>query len=388
MKYRSKLFALLSGCFLVAPQISNSALAGSSRLGPIFLLGDSYLDNAGNSNYLAFKNPAGNQNSNGPSYGMDVGASVHQPLASIGRYTPAGQLPNPLGHCYAVGGALISQNGAVSNYGLNTQVNQLLTDYNEKLPTGSIVIINIGINDIDIVVLVTGGQWTDTSNSVWTVNGNQTLPAAGSKATIKVKNTIGAVVGKQINIPWNPSSPQPAAVTGLTTTTISFVVPTGFGGLQLKNGANFTTYAQAYIQYEMQPSGAGGNSLSTLLTNLVNAGATITMVSPPDVSLLPANSGIATLSHWTYLMYVYELNKLIATRQKGVRIWDMNKVMSDIVANPQKYGFKTVRTGWGGASSTNPDDFLFWDSFHPSAAGHRALARSLLGMLNDWGFMP
>jgi hypothetical protein len=226
---------------------------------------------------------------------MAVGNSLNQPQASVGRYTPSGQSPNPLGHCYAVSGAAISNNGIVPNYGLNNQVTQLVKDYSGALPRGSIVLISIGINDVDAAVLIVGGQWTSAANTAWTVSSNYTLPAAGSTATVPVSSTTGIATGQLISFPisGNPYNNDAKVTSYAANKSISFTVPAGYGGLVVPSGGLLTTAAQAFIAFEVN------SFLSGQLTSLVNAGATVVITSPADVSYLPGNSSTVTLSHWT-----------------------------------------------------------------------------------------
>jgi hypothetical protein len=367
---------------VVAPKLSSGAQAGSSTLGPVFLLGDSYLDDVGNSSYLVYSNPAPYQNSDGPSYGMAVGNSLNQPQASVGRYTPSGQSPNPLGHCYAVSGAAISNNGIVPNYGLNNQVTQLVKDYSGALPRGSIVLISIGINDVDAAVLIVGGQWTSAANTAWTVSSNYPLPAAGSTATVPVSSTTGIATGQLISFPisGNPYNNDAKVTSYAANKSISFTVPAGYGGLVVPSGGLLTTAAQAFIAFEVN------SFLSGQLTSLVNAGATVVITSPADVSYLPGNSSTVTLSHWTWEMYVHQLHQLITKVKKNVRLLDLQPLEADIITNPKKYGLKNVTAPWGGSSSTSANDYLFWDGYHLTATAHRILARKTLELFNSWGF--
>jgi GDSL-like Lipase/Acylhydrolase len=363
-----------------ATQVATGTTSGNRRIGTLFLAGDSFLDDVGNSNYLADKNPAPYQSSDGPSYGMALGNVLKQPLASIGRYVPSGQPPNALGHAYCVSGSQISQNSLVPDHGLNSQISQLLTDYRNTLPPASVVLINIGLNDIDIGVAVLGGQWSGQADSAWQVNGNQTIPAAGSTMKIAVKSSVGAVVGQPMSLPIRGTNVLAGvAITAVSPTTINFVVPPGWAG-QVVGGGNITTLAQAYINNEMSVY------LVPALRNIVSAGGTVIIASPLDASYLPANSGTANLTHNTWLMYVNQLDRAINASQKSILVFDQQELMADVIANPSKYGFKSVTTGWGGSASSSAKDYFFWDNYHPTAKGHLLIERKLLEMLNNSGY--
>ena len=70
---------------------------------------------------------------------------------------------------------------------------------------------------------------------------------------------------------------------------------------------------------------------------------------------------------------------------------DFSTEFSNIVADPSKFGFTNVTdsclvqptTTSPGSLCSNPDQYLFWDSFHPTAAGNRAIASVALSTLTS-----
>jgi hypothetical protein len=127
---------------ILATKSTSGTSTSGTILGPIFTAGDSYIDDAGNGAFLSTGIPTEYDNSNGPSFGMIVPIAFGQPQGYIGRYTPGGSSPSPLGNNYAVSGAQIIQNTAISGYGLNTQIAKLLADYPGGLPGNSCPLIS------------------------------------------------------------------------------------------------------------------------------------------------------------------------------------------------------------------------------------------------------
>ncbi len=64
------------------------------------------------------------------------------------------------------------------------------------------------------------------------------------------------------------------------------------------------------------------------------------------------------------------------THSLGIDIVDIDtySLLSDIVANPAKYGFTNVTDAAQGLN-VNPNDYLFWNDIHPTTQGHAFLAQ-------------
>jgi phospholipase/lecithinase/hemolysin len=67
---------------------------------------------------------------------------------------------------------------------------------------------------------------------------------------------------------------------------------------------------------------------------------------------------------------------LVSNLPAGVKYFDTASVMRAMVANPAAYGFVNVDTPCfnGSTVCANPDQYLFWDSMHPTTASDALLA--------------
>jgi lysophospholipase L1-like esterase len=388
-----RLFINLLAVFLAAPLFAGTIIEKCAKVAdPFFILGASHEDSVGNSTFFATGTVVRNASCNGPSWATILGGK--QALSQIGRYTPQGgpalswQTPTPLGRVYATGSASIttSLNGGPTLIG---QINQLLADYPNGLPKGSVVFIDIGINDITNSMGV-GGQWTSAANSGWTVNGLQTIPNATQTMAITVTSSAGAAAGatNYIVIPITgglSTSSFLIPITATTGTSISFNqnIP-ALNGFTIPNGGVITTYAQFGVQGEM-------TSLTPVFTNLVNAVAaasgTIVWVTPIDNQLLPNWSAQQTLAHWTYLMFMNQISTILAESQVNVRQLDLAPLCADINSSPTKYGFKDYTTIWNNSGVLSPQDLAWWDNFHPTEAQMRVWANYAIEQFYRWGLI-
>lgn len=119
------------------------------------------------------------------------------------------------------------------------------------------------------------------------------------------------------------------------------------------------------------------------VASLVGAGISSVMVfNLAPLQLAPAftvdNPAAAPLA--AYATGVY--NRLLAQALDGfsghadIAFFDAHGAFGDVIANPAAYGIDNVSTSCliPPAVCANPDEYLFWDQVHPTAAIHAALA--------------
>jgi outer membrane lipase/esterase len=134
--------------------------------------------------------------------------------------------------------------------------------------------------------------------------------------------------------------------------------------------------------------GAAGNA-ATQVGSLASAGAkTIIVMNLPDLGSTPQFSGSATTSAIaTYSSTVFNTAldtglKAQAAAHTGTNIIevDINSAFHALLANPQAFGLNNVTQACvlvtacvtGGASTQN--GYLFWDTVHPTATGHKVIS--------------
>lgn len=131
------------------------------------------------------------------------------------------------------------------------------------------------------------------------------------------------------------------------------------------------------------------DNLSNAIGALTQAGAkNIAVFNLPDLGQLPVAQEMNTSAPLTQLTDAHNaaLEQALDSfnGNSGVNIIpiDINSVFNQVVANPQEFGFTQnpaipcVESDTGNISSVcdNPNEFIFFDDFHPSSKSHRLVA--------------
>jgi phospholipase/lecithinase/hemolysin len=117
----------------------------------------------------------------------------------------------------------------------------------------------------------------------------------------------------------------------------------------------------------------GVTDVLTIIGALQLAGAQHILVpGMPDLGLTPAYYGSASASGFSQ---AFDLT-LQANLPKGVTYFDTYGFMHYVVSNPGLFGFTDVTDPClvGTTPCSNPNQYLFWDSLHPTTAADAILA--------------
>lgn len=136
-----------------------------------------------------------------------------------------------------------------------------------------------------------------------------------------------------------------------------------------------------------QPPTALSNSISNIagiVSTLAAAGAQNFLVANlPDIGLTPEAiaGGPAAVAGANYLSTTF--NGALASALPGLGLslgvniiqLDVFAFLNNVVANPGLYGITNTNSRClvGSTPCANPDEYVFWDGIHPTAAAHEAL---------------
>jgi phospholipase/lecithinase/hemolysin len=173
----------------------------------------------------------------------------------------------------------------------------------------------------------------------------------------------------------------------------------------LSIGAN--DVIDAISEYARDPAAAktdvrdAVNNETAFVSDLAALGAkNFVILDIPDLGKTPEEAGHATTATKLSILYNDELETslkaLVAKDHLSIHLVDVFKLIDAAVADPSKYGLSNVTTPvWTGnyydpfsgtlnATGSAQNKYLFFDSLHPTAAGHLAvadLAHAALGVI-------
>jgi phospholipase/lecithinase/hemolysin len=146
-------------------------------------------------------------------------------------------------------------------------------------------------------------------------------------------------------------------------------------------------FAQATF---IQAADLAANNVEDAITSLIENGAkNILAVNLPDLGMTPAGTDPMNPLGPFWSLYTSEFNAkfldpaYLAGLDPSVKLteFDMFKLFNDAIGDPSKYGFTNVTEAClptmgplpSGPACANPDQYLFWDSVHPTAAAHQII---------------
>ncbi|WP_302184683.1 SGNH/GDSL hydrolase family protein [Planktothrix pseudagardhii] len=126
------------------------------------------------------------------------------------------------------------------------------------------------------------------------------------------------------------------------------------------------------------------SNLSWAINSLYSVGARNFLIGNlPDLSKTPLGSSGVLVPADELQQTVKAHNALLKKEIKdlnqslfnsNIALFDVNNVFKDVIKKPSKYGLTNVTNGCLLVGCTNPNEYLFWDDFHPTTAGHKLIA--------------
>lgn len=152
-------------------------------------------------------------------------------------------------------------------------------------------------------------------------------------------------------------------------------------------------YTSGGVQNPFEPV----SNLSNAVKALFNLGARNFLVANlPDLSQTPliksfnnpvlANQLQSLVNGHNVLLQnsIQELNQSLTGAK--VSLFDTYSLVNNVITNPQQFGFTNVTNSCVSLVLTpcsNPDEYLFWDDFHPTTKGHQVLANTAYSQIQE-----
>ena len=138
-------------------------------------------------------------------------------------------------------------------------------------------------------------------------------------------------------------------------------------------------------------------NLTTAINSLTDVGAKKILVGNlPDLGQLPATRTSTNSVNLSALTQAHNQGlrrslKILSQQHSDLEIvvLDANTLYRNAIANPAAFNFTNVITPCLSGSSicSNPDQFLFWDGIHPTAAAHRIIGETAFSTIQEVGMI-
>jgi thermolabile hemolysin len=122
----------------------------------------------------------------------------------------------------------------------------------------------------------------------------------------------------------------------------------------------------------------GRGAKNILVPNLANLGELPSTNDDPTIS---AGLNFLTQAHNTGLAASIS-NLSVLFPSVKLSLLDVNSLFNDVVTDPASARFSNVTDGCLLVACTNPNEYLFWDTIHPTTAGHKLIGDLAFDTLN------
>lgn len=139
-------------------------------------------------------------------------------------------------------------------------------------------------------------------------------------------------------------------------------------------------------------------NIKQAITNLSSRGAQRFLVANlPDLGQLPETRTSSNSSQLSLLTQQHNQSlrrslKVLSQKPSALQIvtLDAHALYQEAISNPKQFGFTHVTSAClsGSRPCGHPDQFLFWDSIHPTTKAHRILANGALAALETQISLP
>jgi phospholipase/lecithinase/hemolysin len=128
------------------------------------------------------------------------------------------------------------------------------------------------------------------------------------------------------------------------------------------------------------------DNVMTGIDRLAKSGASNFLVlGLPDLGQTPKARTLQTVTTSSQLNSAFNQTLIARLKQLSLKVGyvDIESLLQSVVAQPSEYGFSDVTDVClvDNTACSNPDQYLFWDSLHPTTAGHKYIAEYVYNLL-------